>query len=107
MPALTDELTAACAQVAALQSALGDPAAGRSRAVKLQALLAGINQALEALENGIEATKSLSHAEAATAFAYTVLPKAEALRAQCDAAEGLISDSRWTLPKYRELLFQN
>ncbi|MEC8379296.1 MAG: glutamine synthetase III [Myxococcota bacterium] len=107
VPALTDELTAACAQVAALQSALGGSTVGRSRAGTLQELLGSINQALAALEKAIESTQTLSHTEAAKAYAYTVLPKAEALREQCDAAESLISDSRWTLPKYRELLFQN
>ena len=107
VPALTDELTAACAQVAALQSALGGSTVGRSRAGTLQELLGSINKALAALEKAIESTQTLSHSEAAKAYAYTVLPKAEALREQCDAAESLISDSRWTLPKYRELLFQN
>ena len=89
------------------QSDLGNSTTGRSRAIKLQKLLGEINLELNTLHRALEATKDKSHADAAHEYAYTVLPQAEVLRQKCDAAEGMISDSRWTLPKYRELLFQN
>ncbi len=36
-----------------------------------------------------------------------VVPALSDLRAACDAAERVVADSRWTLPKYREMLFVN
>jgi glutamine synthetase len=42
----------------------------------------------------------------ARAFADTVIPAQEALRAIVDALETLVDDEVWPLPKYRELLFQ-
>jgi glutamine synthetase len=35
------------------------------------------------------------------------IPSAEALRAACDAAELLVEDELWPLPKYREMLFSH
>ncbi|MEO8571506.1 MAG: glutamine synthetase type III, partial [Chloroflexota bacterium] len=42
----------------------------------------------------------------ATAFATTVIPAQEKLRAVVDELETLVADDLWPLPKYRELLFQ-
>jgi glutamine synthetase type III len=36
-----------------------------------------------------------------------VVPALAGLRAACDAAEKLVADHRWGLPKYREMLFVN
>ena len=42
----------------------------------------------------------------AKAFATTVIPAQEALRAVVDELETVVADDLWPLPKYRELLFQ-
>jgi glutamine synthetase len=34
-------------------------------------------------------------------------PVAQKLREACDAAERLVADEIWPLPKYREMLFSN
>lgn len=36
-----------------------------------------------------------------------ILPLAKLLRQSCDAAEGIVADNAWPLPKYREMLFAN
>ena len=40
-------------------------------------------------------------------LAHEVQPVALKLRESCDAAERLVSDDLWPLPKYREMLFTN
>ena len=40
-------------------------------------------------------------------LALSVAPQMEALRDVCDSIESIVEDSRWRLPKYREMLFQN
>jgi glutamine synthetase len=53
-----------------------------------------------------EAHEAGSVQEEATAFATTVIPAQDGLRAVADELETLVADDLWPLPKYRELLFQ-
>ena len=46
-------------------------------------------------------------ADTASYLCSDVVPALAALRAACDAAEKLVADHRWSLPKYREMLFVN
>ncbi len=57
---------------------------------------------------GVELVKTADiHDEVkkATALSVTVLPLMTKVRDLCDEAEGMVSDTHWPLPKYRELLF--
>ena len=66
------------------------------------------------LVDAIEALRHAQHAaheatsvpDEAAAFANSVIPAQEALRAVADELETLVADDLWPLPKYRELLFQ-
>jgi glutamine synthetase len=68
----------------------------------------------DSLVDAIEALRHAQHAaheatsvpEEAAAFANSVIPAQEALRAVVDELETLVADDLWPLPKYRELLFQ-
>ncbi len=68
----------------------------------------------DSLVDAIEALRHAQHAahqattvpDEAAAFANSVIPAQEALRAVVDELETLVADDLWPLPKYRELLFQ-
>ena len=59
---------------------------------------------LEHAQHG--AHKKTSMEAEARAFAESVIPAQNALRAAADELETLVADDLWPLPKYRELLFQ-
>ena len=87
-------------------------AAPSSRAIasvseRVSGLADSLVDAIAALEHAQhEAHEAGSvHAEA-KAFAATVIPAQEALRAVVDELETVVADDLWPLPKYRELLFQ-
>ena len=80
-------MNAICQQVSGLADSLVDAIAGLKEAQH------GAHQA-----SGVKAE--------ATAFATTVIPAQEKLRAVVDELETLVADDLWPLPKYRELLFQ-
>lgn len=66
------------------------------------ALLTGINKLDEVIAN----THDLGEgSEAGMHVAKTALPALEAVREVSDTLEGIVDDSLWTLPKFRELLF--
>ncbi|MFP5341992.1 MAG: glutamine synthetase III [Candidatus Limnocylindria bacterium] len=87
-------------------------AAGSSRglasiAERVTGLADALVDAIGALEEAQHAAHQAGsvHAEA-RAFAESVIPAQEALRAVVDELETLVDDGLWPLPKYRELLFQ-
>jgi len=67
--------------------------------------LRAAREALDAAASQAAGVESLS--ERAAAYAKWVLPVLEQIRTAADQLEGLVSDARWPLPKYREMLFQN
>ena len=71
------------ARLEALSAAVADLAAGRT-----------------ALDNAVAEAGHDAHACAAK-----ITPALESTRTAVDTLEGLVSDSRWPLPKYREMLF--
>ena len=108
-PAARAERTAVAADLAALRGAApelvseGDLAGLKALSGAIEALRtarAGVDAAIEAAEG----SEGLAHA---TALADGAVPAMEALRAAADHLETLVADERWTLPKYREMIFQN
>jgi glutamine synthetase len=63
-----------------------------------QAQLTEVFDSVSGIHNESERMKRLTH---------EVQPLALKLRTACDAAERLVSDELWPLPKYREMLFTN
>ena len=50
-------------------------------------------------------TRAYAEAEKAGAYCAHVVPALLTLREACDAVEAMVTDSRWPLPRYREMLF--
>ncbi|MSQ00857.1 MAG: glutamine synthetase type III [Myxococcales bacterium] len=59
------------------------------------------------LDSAMAGVPDAGAAEVAAYLCGTVVPAHHALRRACDAAERLVADHRWALPKYREMLFVN
>lgn len=66
-----------------------------------EAAISAANQLKEKIENA----HSLSFADQAHLYANEAKQIADTLRKHVDTLEGLVDDSLWQLPKYRELLF--
>lgn len=60
-----------------------------------------------ALDEALAGVPEGSAADVATYLCRAVVPAIAALRAAADASEKLVADHRWSLPKYREMLFIN
>lgn len=107
IPSITSELTVMCESLSAQASVLGNEGINTDRAVTLNKYLKTIERLLAEVQSTLKAMQLKSHPEQAHGYAYTICPLAEKLRVACDLSEGMVADSRWTLPKYREMLFQN
>ncbi|QQS49500.1 MAG: glutamine synthetase III [Acidobacteriota bacterium] len=68
-------------------------------------LISELTSSLEALDKAVEKAESDDLHKKADALAYKVAPAMEAVREVCDTLEGVIDDTLWPLPKYREMLF--
>ncbi len=66
-----------------------------------------VYEARTALDEVLAAVPETSAAGVATYLCAKVVPVLAELRGACDAAEKLVADDRWSLPKYREMLFVN
>ncbi|MBX2903863.1 MAG: glutamine synthetase III [Chitinophagales bacterium] len=73
-----------------------------SIAEKINTIKTNVDKLNTALAN---AHKVKSTADEAKYYCDKVKPAIETLRAEIDAIEGLVDDSVWPLPKYREMLF--
>ncbi|MSP55406.1 MAG: glutamine synthetase type III [Myxococcales bacterium] len=80
------------------------PAAAR-RYLDLRARVEVLDEARLAIESAWERVGEGSEADRATALCAHVVPALAALREACDSVEAIVSDSRWPLPRYREMLF--
>jgi glutamine synthetase len=108
LPAALKHQTQVASAVAAL-SAIGmngDLVSGQmDEAKKIAKLIADLKASVAALDHAVEKAESDSLEKKATAFAYGVADKMSAVREACDALEGVVDDTLWPLPKYREMLF--
>ena len=108
IPAAIAQRTAACADVAAQASVFGAHSVDRTHATLLHQTIIELHKAHSMLKTSLKHnTKIDNEQEQAEHLALEVAPQMDALRSHCDALEELIEDSRWMLPKYREMLFQN
>lgn len=109
LPAALAERTAVAADVAALRGA--DPSlvseADLAGLKTLSAAIAELRAARAAAGAISAAIAELHEMEAARKTASELKPALDRLRDASDALERLVADTRWTLPKYREMLFQN
>ncbi|MFM2161743.1 MAG: hypothetical protein RLZZ383_1255, partial [Pseudomonadota bacterium] len=80
---------------------------GLPAAAKRAAALTAAIEALEASRSGLDAAlEAVHHSEHhAHATVTHVTPALDAVRDAVDSIEGLVRDSLWPLPKYREMLF--
>jgi glutamine synthetase len=112
IPAGIEERTAAAIDLKAVVD-LGDAVATadlgrtRSRYEDLCKRLAGIHAARAELDAATEAAGGLEGLERARFYAMRVTPAIQTLREAADAIEEKVADSRWPIPRYREMLFQN
>ena len=68
-------------------------------------LISGLNNALISFDQSVEKAETDNIEKKAEALAYRVSPEMEAVREYCDKLEGVVDDTLWPLPKYREMLF--
>ncbi len=71
----------------------------------LAKLIADLKDSLVALDKAVEKAEFDNLEKKADALAYKVAPALESVRDYCDRLEGVIDDTLWPLPKYREMLF--
>ncbi|MFZ5477720.1 MAG: glutamine synthetase III [Myxococcota bacterium] len=89
-------------------SRVAKEAGGRAAQARYERLSGLVNELADAratVSDVVEALPSGSEADKAVANAERVMPALLRLRGACDALEGVVSDARWPLPKYREMLF--
>ncbi len=93
------------AEIQAIAGVAGKLADARLAAVQAagDALLA----ARADLRTAVSGTPDGSIAQVANYLCSRVVPALAALRGAADASEKLVADHRWSLPKYREMLFVN
>ena len=109
MPAVLGQLgelatTLSAVKAAGISDAPWEELASPSFPAEVKALRA----ARLAVDAAWDAAGALSDpAERARACTDTVVPALDALRAAADLLEPQIADARWSLPRYRELLFQS
>jgi glutamine synthetase len=108
LPAAIAERTAACADVAAQTAVFGADSIDKSHATAIHKLIQELNEAGADLGVALCKNAGIDEEQAkAEHLALTVAPQMEAVREVCDRIESIVEDSRWRLPKYREMLFQN
>ena len=97
------------ANTAATKLAVSESLSVRSETktlTKLSADADGMSDAIDALQEAVNAAKALDDESAkAVAFHDNVLPAMEALRAVADDAETLCGEDYWPLPSYSKMLF--
>ncbi len=107
LPAAIAERTALAADVATLH-ALGEASDEDRRALHgFSKRIAALRQARAELDEVIVGMNGEEGQARADVCAARVQPAIESLRSAADALEARIADGRWTLPRYREMLFQN
>lgn len=76
---------------------------------ELEMLLAGVDaiyEGIDALRAAHDATRALADAqEQADAYAHTIAPLMERLRASVDAMEPIVARDYWPVPTYDDILF--
>ncbi|WP_455163741.1 glutamine synthetase III family protein [Slackia exigua] len=76
---------------------------------ELEMLLAGVDaiyEGIDALRDAHDATRALADAqEQADAYAHTIAPLMERLRASVDAMEPIVARDYWPVPTYDDILF--
>ncbi|MDE2313868.1 MAG: glutamine synthetase type III, partial [Elusimicrobia bacterium] len=101
--------------LASMLRKVADVLPGQTDAVKVQgeilsrvvALTAQAITAVEEIKKALAAAEKIEDAhEKALAYCHKVKPLFDAAREAVDALEGLVPDSLWPLPKYREMLFR-
>ena len=95
-------LIAECQAVAGVPSALA-----QHRAAALEAACAQVFAARTALDTALAGVPDGAILGTARYLCAAVVPAVATLRDACDLTEKLVADHRWSLPKYREMLFIN
>ena len=85
------------------QADLGGAATRRFR--ELQGRVEALDAARQALDAAAAKVGEGNEGEKAAGYCANVVPALLALRDAADAIEAIVTDSRWPLPKYREMLF--
>ncbi len=107
LPALVAERTSLASDLAALRAAgIDATAADRAAFDRVHDALQRLRAARTAVDTAVEAAAAHGM-ERARAWAGPIADAVSQLRAASDTAEALVADHRWTLPTYREMLFQN
>ncbi len=76
------------------------------RVERLSSTFGDLLGSLDALEKALETAQGeADDAKRMHKFKYDVTPIADKVRAAADAAEGVVAEDLWRLPKYREMLF--
>lgn len=107
LPALEDQITASTETLSALKTATAKKRQGE-RVEQLEELLAAVLTEMTSLKKEVaDIHKVQDESKRMEQLTSDTIPAGQRLREACDAAESLIADDRWKLPKYRELLFAN
>ncbi len=107
LPSALAERTAVADDLAALK-ALGEASNGDLQSLRLlNKQISALRSARTELDELLTAVNGAEGLERGQAFAARVVPAIDRLRDASDALEARIADHRWTLPRYREMLFQN
>jgi glutamine synthetase len=109
LPAAVAERTALATDIAALRGAAPDLVSDSDLAslTEMSKAVDALRVARVNLTNALAAVSGLEGLAEARAIAANLLPRFGELRVAADAVEERVADERWTLPKYREMLFQN
>ena len=109
LPAAIAERSALATDIAAVRAAAPDMVTEMDLQVLrvVSADIEALRTARAALDAAVAEVSTLHGMAQAEASAATILPCLHALRDAADQVETRVSDDRWTLPKYREMLFQN
>lgn len=108
MPAAIAERTAVCTDVAAQIQVFDQEHVDTTQANVIHEKITDLNHARQELSDCVEESHKIhDEQEKAEFLSLNVAPKLEAVREICDGLELIIADSRWPIPRYREMLFQN
>ncbi len=79
----------------------------RAHLDKLNELIRKVRRSRVELDASMSRAAGLERPAQAALYAAEVIPALEAIREASDKLEQMVSDARWVLPRYREMLFQS
>src|SRR5690606_2018567 len=79
----------------------------RTHLDEINELIRQVRRARAQLDESMARAQTLDRPAQAALYAKEALPALDGIRAAADQLEQIVSDARWVLPRYREMLFQS